>query len=400
MKFNYQAKTKSGQVQTGVVEASDRKAAFNILKAHNLYPIVLEKSTVPFYAKQLTIFQRAGRKDIVVFSRQLAIMFKSGVPVVEAFNVIARQTKKQDFKEKLIKIAESIEGGMPLSKSLGLYPKLFSSFYINMVKSGEASGKLADIFVYLADYLEKESHFQSKIRGAMIYPAFVLFVFLIVVLLMITYVIPQLSRVLKESEAALPLITKVVLALSDFLRTHALLVFAAAVVVIIGIVLLVRSRQGKRFFGKYLLRTPLIGPFLKKYYLSRIALNLSTLISGGVPIAQALEMTGQVVGNEEYKKIILKTRDGVERGETISSVLNSYPDLIAPLFYQMVTVGEKTGNLDSSLKNAVVFYQRDVDQSLDTFIQLLEPVFIILLGTVVGGLMAAVLVPLYSIGGF
>jgi type IV pilus assembly protein PilC len=400
MKFNYQARTKTGRIQTGVIEASDREAAFNVLKSHELYPTILEKLAVPFYSRKLTIFQRTNKKDVVVFSRQLAIMFKSDVPIVESFKTIARQATKQDFKEKLLKIAGSIEGGTSLSKSLALYPKLFSPFYVNMVKSGEVSGKLTDVFVYLADYLEKESYFQSKLRGAMIYPAFVIVVFFIVVSVIVVYVIPQLSRVLKESKTTLPLVTRVVLSTSDFLRSHALVMIMAVVLIIAVIVSLVRSKQGKRILGNYFLKMPLIGPFLKKYYLSRLALNLSTLVSGGLPIAQALEITGNVVGNEEYKKIILKTRDGVKKGETISSIISNYPDLIAPLFYQMVSVGEKTGNLDSSLKNVVEFYQRDVDQSLDTFLQLLEPIFIVLLGGVVGGLMAAVLMPLYSIGGF
>ena len=254
MKFNYQARTRTGKIQSGVVEASDREAAFNVLKSHELYPTVLEKSAPPFYARQLKIFQRANKKDIVVFSRQLAIMLKSDVSIVESFKTIARQTTKQDFKEKLLKIAESVEGGTSLSKSLALYPKIFSPFYINMVKSGEISSKLTGVFVYLADYLEKESYFQSKLKGAMVYPAFVLTVFFIVVSIIVVYVIPQLSRVLEEGKTALPLITRVVLSTSNFLRENALVIIIAIIFVIIAIVSLIRSKQGKRFFGKYLLR--------------------------------------------------------------------------------------------------------------------------------------------------
>jgi len=404
MKFNYQARTKTGEIQTGVVEASSREAAFNVLKSHQLYPTILEEAALPFYARQVAPFQRISKKDIVVLSRQLAIMFKSDVPIVESFKTIARQTEKQSLREKLLKIAESVEGGNSLSESLALYPKLFSSFYINMVKSGEASGKLTDIFMYLADYLEKENYFQSKVKGAMVYPIFVLIVFFIVVSVMMVYVIPQLSGILKESGAPLPLFTRVVLSLSAFLKSHGLIIFMGVVLLAVMIAALIKSRQGKEFFENYLegyfLRIPLIGSFLKKYYLSRFALNLSVLISGGVPIAQALEITGDVVGNKEYKEIIIAAKDGVKKGEMMSSVLANYPDLIAPLFYQMVSVGEKTGNLSSSLENVVNFYQKEVDQGLDNFLQLLEPLFIVLLGGVVGVLMAAVLMPLYSIGGF
>jgi len=399
MKFNYQARTKEGKIQTGIVEALNRQAALNVLKSHDLYPVILEKSALPFYARELTIFQRTRQKDVVVFSRQMSIMLKSDVPIVESFKTIARQTKKQNFREKLLKIAGEIDGGKSLSESLSLYPKIFSSFYINMVKSGEASGKLTDIFTYLADYLEKESSFHSKIKGAMIYPAFVSSVFLIVTLVIVVYVIPQLSMVLKESKIPLPLITRIVLASSKFLRAQGLFVIIIIVFAIVALVFFVKSRQGKKILGNWFLNLPIIGSFLKKYYLSRFALNLSTLISGGLSIVQALEITGKVVGNAKYEKIILETRDGVKRGETMSSVLGDYPKLITPLFHQMISVGEKTGNLDSSLRNVIEFYQRDVSQDLDTFVQLLEPISILILGTVVGGLMAAVLIPLYSIGG-
>jgi len=400
MKFNYQARDKTGNIQTGQIEASDREAAFDVLKSHGLYVTVLEKLSVPLYAVKLTIFQHANKKDVILFSRQLSIMFKSNVPIVESLKTIAKQTRKQDFREKILKISEKVEGGTSLSEALALFPKLFSLFYVNMTKSGEASGKLADIFIYLSDYLEKESYFQGKIRGAMIYPAFVLAVFFVVVSVLITYVIPQLSGVLKAGGQELPLITKIVIGSSDFVRANALIVIMAIIFMIVAIVFLFKSKRGKKFLGNVFLKTPLVDSFFKKFYLARFALNLSTLISAGLPIIQALDMTSKVISNDNYRKVISKTKEEVRKGETMSSVLGNYPDLISPLFYQMVSVGEKTGRLDSSLKNVVEFYQRDVDQGLNSFISLLEPVFIVLLGGVVGGVMAAVLMPLYSMGAF
>jgi len=399
MRFNYQARNKTGEIQTGIVEASSRETAFNVLKTHGLYVTVLEGTeTVPFFAKKLKFFERVTKKDIVLFSRQASIMFKSNVPIVETFKVIAKQTRKSVFKEKILKLGEEIEGGTSLSKTLSIYPKLFSPFYINMVKSGEASGKLSDVFIYLADYLEREQNFRSKITGAMIYPIFVLIVFVSVVAIIMVYVIPQLTEVLEGTGQELPAITKVVVAMSNFLKEKWWLVLLIIFVLAIALFQFSRSKQGKKFFDWNLLRVPLLGSFLKKLYLARFALNLSTLISGGLPIAQALEITGEVVGNDRYKKIIFETMDKVKRGDPISSVLEQYPNLIFPLFYQMVTVGEKTGTLDSSLKNVVVFFQNDVDRGLDNFVRLLEPIFIVLLGGVVAGLMGAVLLPLYSTG--
>ncbi len=400
MKFNYQARSKTGEIQSGMVEASNREAAFNVLKTHGLYVTALqETSAIPFYAQKLKFIERVSKKDIVLFSRQLSIMFKSNVPIVESFRAIAKQTRKSVFKDKILKLAEEIEGGTSLSKSLSLYPKLFTSFYVSMVRSGEASGKLSDIFLYLADYLEKEYTFRSKIRGAMVYPIFILVAFIAVVALMMVYVIPQLSEVLKGTGQELPLATRIVMALSEFLKKR----WWAALIVLIGLIAglyqFAKSKTGKKFFDRNLVKLPILGNFLKKLYLGRCALNLSTLISGGVSISQALQITGEIVNNDLYKGLLLETRDQVKKGETISSVLEKYPSFIFPLFYQMVTVGEKTGSLDTSLMNVVEFYQKDVDRSLDNFVKLLEPVFIIILGGVVAGLMGAVLMPLYSMGG-
>lgn len=399
MKYNYQARTRDGKVQTGVVEASSREAAFNVLKTHDLYVTALQESIdVPFYAKQMSLFAKANKKDVVLFSRQVSIMLKSNVPIVESFRTIARQSKKVDLREKILKIAESIEGGDPLSKALAHYPRLFTSFYINMVKAGEASGKLSDVFLYLADYLERQDQFNSKIKGAMIYPVFVLIVFVGVVALIMGYVIPSLSEVLEASGADLPSITKVVISASYFVKDKWWLLILIIGGLVAGFMYFSKSPKGKELIDKTLMKTPAIKTFLKKFYLTRIATNLSTLISGGLPIASALQITGDVVGSFTYREILFETRDGVKRGESISSVLDRYPDYISPLFYQMITVGEKTGTLDSSLENVVTFYQRDIDRNLDSFIRLLEPLFIVILGGVVAGLMGAVLLPIYSGG--
>ena len=398
MKFNYQARTKEGESKSGIVEASNREAAFAALKAKDLFVTILEEVSIPIYARKLEFLERVTSKDIVVFSRQLSIMIKSKVPLVETLRTIAAQTRKLGFREKILKIVEEIEGGGTLSKAFALYPKLFTPFYINMVKSGEASGKLNEIFLHLADYLEKENAFRSKLAGAMIYPAFIVIVFVAVVLIIMVYVIPQLAEVLMSTDQELPWITEVVMNTSVFLQTGWWVILLIMVGIVVGIVRFAKSKFGKDFFDKTFLKIPLLSGFLKKVYLSRFALNLSTLVSGGLPIVQALDITGKVVGNTRYQEIIFETRDGVKKGETISSILERYPKYISPLFFQMIIAGEKTGSVDESLLNVVQFYQDDVDRSLDTFVRLLEPIFIVVLGGFVAGLMGAVLMPLYSGG--
>lgn len=397
MKFNYQARTKFGEIQSGVVEASSKEAAINLLKAHQLYVTALNETAVPFYRRKIKFFEKISRKEIVAFSRQLAIMFKSEIPLIEILQTLAKQTQNPIFREKILGMTEKVEGGSSLSKTFSYYPGVFSPFYINMVKSGEASGKLSEVFSYLADHLEKDYNFNAKIKGAMIYPIFLSVVFILIMVAMAYFVMPQLTQILTETGQELPIMTKILIGLADFLREWVLLLLLVLVFGAAFIFYYFRTKEAKDFFDKNLLKLPVLGNFLKKMYLSRFALNLSTLISGGLPIVHAIEITGDVVGNETYRKIILETAESVRRGERVSDVLQRYHKEITPLFTQMVVVGEKTGRMDLSLLNIVSFYEKDVDRSLDNFMQLLEPILIIFFGIIVIGLMIAVIVPLYQI---
>ncbi len=397
MKFNYQARTKTGEIQSGVVEASSREAAANVLRSHDLYVTFLEEILPPFYAKKIKIFDRVSKKEIVIFSRQLAIMFKSEIPLIEILNTLSKQTPNLGLKEKILDMLDKVEGGTTLSKTFSFYPEIFSPFYVSMVKAGEVSGKLSDVFSYLADHLEREYHFYGKIKGALLYPVFILVVFVAVIVAMILFVMPQMNQLISETGGELPAITKILLGASSFLKKWGWALILVLLFLGVASFFYFRTKEGKSFLDKNLLRVPFLGNFFKKVYLSRVSLNLSTLISGGLPIVQALGITGEVVGNEVYRGIISETAEGVKRGEQISSLLERYPNEITPLFIQMIVVGEKTGRLESSLVNVVDFYQKEVDRSLENFMRLLEPIMIIVFGLLVGGLMAAVIMPLYQI---
>ena len=219
MKYNYQARTKKGEVQTGIVEASSREAAIVLLRKYGLYVTILEEATaLPIYAKRLKLFEGITRQDIVLFSRQLSIMFKSKVPLVESLNVLSGQTRNLDLKERILDLSEEVEGGTSFSGALSRHPEIFSSFYISMVKAGEVSGTLSESLEYLADHLEREYHLTSKIRGAMLYPSLIVVVVLLVIALMIFFVIPNLSEVLIGSGSELPTATKIVINSAAFLR--------------------------------------------------------------------------------------------------------------------------------------------------------------------------------------
>ena len=401
MKLNYQARNKEGQVFSGVVEASSKEAAVLFLQRRGLYVTVLEPvGKPPIYARRIKFLERTPKKDVVLFSRQLSIMFKTKVPLVEALQVLAAQNKNPNFKEKLFNISEQVQGGTSLSDALKKYPELFSSFYVSMLKSGEASGKLSESLEYLANHLEREYDLENKIKSAMTYPALILVFVLGVLFLMVFYIVPSLTEVLQETGQELPVITQIVIGITSFLREKFWIFFILVVGFLIFIVRYYKTKEGKRFFDELFLKLPLIGSFLKMMYLSRFAENLSTLISGGLPIAQALEITGDIVENTIYKEIIFDARDKVRKGEQISSALSQNPDFFPPMFCQMALVGEKTGTLDQTLMDVVSFYQKETERMTTSLLSVLEPALIIFLGGIVGGLMFATMLPLYQMMSF
>jgi type IV pilus assembly protein PilC len=397
MKFNYQARDKDGTVQSGNVEASSRDAALSLLQRSKLFVTFLEEAkSTPFYAKKIQIFGKTGKKDVVNFSRQLSLMFQSKIPLVEALHALADQTKSVDFKEKILSLADTVEGGSPFSQALSRYPRLFSSFYVSMIKSGEASGTLSESLDYLAEHLEREYHLFAKIKGALTYPALILVMVLGVLAMMMFFIVPNIAKVLLESEQELPMITKVIIGLSDFSRSWGWILLLIVPGVILFFLRYLKTPEGKESWDKFLLKIPLIGPFLRMIYVSRFAENLSTLVTGGIPIVQAIDITAEIVGNSNYRAIVLQLKEDVKRGKKISQCLALYPKEFPSMLTQMISVGERTGTLDKSLMNAVNFYQKEIERSTDSLLSILEPLLIVFLSVIVAGLMAAMLLPMYK----
>ena len=401
MKFNYQARSKKGEVQTGMVEASSREAAILLLQKHNLFVTFLTQAEAkPFYSKKIKIFERVSKKDVVNFSRQLSLMFKSKIPLVQSLHSIAEQTKNPAFREKILMISQEVEGGTRFSQALSAHPKLFSSFYVSMVKAGEASGSLSESLTYLADHLEREYYLNSKIQGAMIYAALIVVVVIGVLVMMMFFVIPNMTKVFTETGQDLPLVTKIVIGLSNLMRHWGWLVFLLSAGAGMGLMRYGKTVEGKKIKDRFFLRVPFVGSFLKMIYLSRFAENLSTLISGGIPIAQSLEITAEIVGNDVYRQIVFDIKEEVIRGENMSKILARHPEAFPPILTQMVAVGEKTGTLDQSLMSVVDFYRKEVERSVDNLLSILEPVMVIFLGGMVAGLLGAILLPLYKMSSF
>lgn len=395
MKFEYQGRLENGQMQSGIVEASSREDAINVLKKNNIYVTFLEEKKDNIYSADITFFQFVSSKDMVLFSRQLAIMFQSGVPIVESLRSISKQTNKKKFKDQIEELAIKVESGESLSQALAAFPKTFNPFYVGMVRSGEASGRLAETLEYLADHLEQEHNFNSKIISSMIYPAFILVVMVGILILLVVFVLPGLEDVFADMD--LPWNTRLILNSGDIFKQWWWVLALSIFVIAFLFRTFSKTPDGEKLIDNIVLKIPVIGEFVKKINLVRIAENISTLVAGGLPIVQALEVTAGVLSSNSYKEIMYEARDNVRRGEMISGTLIKYPKHFPVLFIQMIVVGEKTGNVDSSLKNVVSFYQGDVDRSLDAIVKMMEPAMIALVGGLVGFVVMSVLTPIYQI---
>jgi len=399
MQFNYIIRTKEGETQSGVIDSVTRRVAIETLQSKGFIIFSLQPvSAAPIFARQIKFLQRVKQKELIAFSRQLSILFSAQVPLLESLQALGKQTENKYFSQIIFEVADDVEGGTIFSKALAQHRKIFSDFFINMVRSGESSGSLDKSLLYLADYLEKQYYLMSRVRGAMIYPAFILSAFIVVGTLMMIMVVPQLMSFVSESGGEIPLTTKILIAFSGFLSNWwwllAAIIFGGAGYLYY---LIQHSIAGRRRWDAFLLKIPVFGKkIMQKIYLTRFAENLSTLIQGGLTILQALQISADVVGNQVYRAIIISAKEDVRIGNSLSISLVRF-QLIPPLMIQMIETGEKTGSLDTILKKMAEFYGKELDSTVDNLSQMIEPVLILIIGAAVGILVASILMPIYNI---
>lgn len=399
MQFTYKARTRRGEAKTGTVEARTADAAVDALQREDLIVIDVRPAggEILLLRKQLHVFAPSVRqRDVVLFSRQLATLFQAKVPILQALKTLGEEAESPALQGAIGNVVEDLSGGASLSQAFAKHPAIFSRFYLSMVRAGEESGKLEDVFNYLADYLERAYELSSKARNAMIYPAFVFSTFFVVLAVMLVVVIPKFTAIFQELGQQPPFYTQLVIAVSSFLRRFGIFILLAIAAGAIALWRWVRTERGGRWFDEATLRTPIVGGIMKRIYLTRIADNLATLIVGGIPIIRALEITADVAANRVYRDIILDARESVKAGNTISVSFEKFRE-IPRLVSQMIRVGEESGRLDFILKSTANFYRREVDNLLENFVSLIEPALIVFLGIGVGLLVAAVLVPLYNL---
>lgn len=395
MLFKYKALDQEGKKKEGSIDALNKTVAISALQRRGLIVVNIKGEEEKSFLTG-TFLSRVPLRDVVIMSRQLATLFSSQVSALKAFTLLSENADNKMLGAQLREVGDDLQAGSSISEALSKHPDTFSEFYVNMIKAGEESGKLNDTFEYLAKYLDRQYALTSKTRSALIYPAFVVVVFISVMILMFIMVIPNLSELLLESGQEIPVYTRMIIGISDFLVSYGIFVAMFFVILALYLWWFRRNDNGKTYLDRWKISFPLIGNLYKKMYLSRISDNLNTMLSSGISIIRAIEITGDVVGNFVYKNILKDAENAVKSGSSLSDAMGKHPEIPA-IMVQMIKVGEETGSLGSILKTLSDFYSREVDDAVNTLVGLIEPAMIVLLGVGVGVLLTSILVPIYNI---
>ncbi len=394
--FEYKALTDAGERQTGNIEAASKDLAIENLQHKGLIITSITEASKASSTQLLSFLNKVPMKEIVFMSRQIATLFEAHVSAYKAFSLVSEQAENPTLKQQLHNVTSDLSSGVSITEALSRYPDTFSNFYINMVKSGEESGKLSETFTFLAEYMERQYELTRKIRGALIYPIFVIVVFFGVMVLMLRFIVPKLGEMITQSGQPIPVFTKIVLGISNVFVEYGLYMLLAFIALVTTAVMFLKSENGKEWLDNAKLKMPAIKTLYNKLYLARIADNLDTMLSSGIPIIRTLEVTAGIVGNRVYSRVIKEVSEEVKAGINLSNAFAKHKE-IPNMLSQMVRVGEETGMLGQVLKTLGRFYKREVDAAVDNIVSLIEPLMIIVLGAGVGILLVSVLMPIYNV---
>jgi type IV pilus assembly protein PilC len=394
--FKYVAEDEKGRKKRGQIVGLNKPDILAYLRQEELNPLSVMDITDTFFGKFLRFIAPIKTKELVVFTRQFAVMISANVTVVESLKILVNQVKNISLQNMVAEIAFEVDSGSFLSDAFSKRPRVFSNFFVNIIRSGETSGKLDEVLNYLADEMEQNYDMVSKIKGAMIYPIFVVLGLIAVGIVLMVYVIPNLTAILTETNAVLPLSTRIVIGVSNFLKDYLWLVGLAIAAIAFGFHFFAKTDFGKRLIDITKLRLPIFGKLFKYIYLMRFTRSLSTLVKGGVTITKSLKITADIVGNVIYKEIIEETLDSINDGNPIYLVMSrsSYVPKMVP---QMISVGERTGKLDVVLDKVTDFYGRETTNMLNNLSKLMEPIIVVVMGIGVGIMVAAVIMPMYNL---
>jgi type IV pilus assembly protein PilC len=393
--YQWSGKTPRGIIESGEITAATKEDVIAILGKKRIVPTLITEKP-----KKARIFRLGGKikdKDIVVFTRQFSTMINAGLPLVQALEILSAQVENKTFGKTIVQIKTDVESGLTYADALKKHPRIFSELYVNMVAAGEAGGVLDTILNRLAAYIEKSMKLKKKVKGAMVYPAVVTAVAVLVIVIIMLFVVPTFSKMFAQLGGTLPLPTRMVIGLSNFIAGIGGLV---TLVAIIGAIVFVtqfrRTEKGKKISDSILLKMPIIGALLNKVAVAKFTRTLGTLVSSGVPILDCLEITAKTSGNKVVEYAILDVRKEVVGGKTLADPIKK-AKVFPPMVTHMVAVGESTGALDAMLSKIADFYDDEVDNAVSNLTAMMEPVLMIFLGTTVGFIVIAMYLPIFKL---
>jgi len=385
-------------MQIGFVEAGNRDAAANILASHELFVLSLEQAEKRGFIEAISsYFGRVSRKDMIVFTRQLATLLEARLPLNTALKTLYEQTKQPVLREAIFQMAEDIDAGLSFSQAMARQGTVFPEFYVEMVRAAEITGNLNEIASFLADYAEKEGALVSKAASALIYPAIVVSLFVAVGFIMVTFVFPQIQPVFERSGVQLPIYTRILLSSGTFLGKWWPAIIVALIFMVILVLDYARTNEGRALIDDSKIKLPILNKIYLPIVISRFSNAAALLIHGGIPIAQAFEVIGHMVGNVLYGDIIHEIAEDIRQGTLLSQSIEKYPEYFPALVPQMISVGEKTGKMEQIFGRLASYYSRESDNVMNSIVDLIQPVLMILIGVMVGLLFASILIPLYRL---
>jgi type IV pilus assembly protein PilC len=392
--FEYTAKNAtSGQILKGTLDVPTKEEVIAFIRKNRM--ILVSYREAPAQVRLPSMRKGVSTRDVVIFTRQFATMINAGLPLVQSLSILAQQTENKTLKEITKQVVYDVEAGNTLADALVKHPKAFSDLYVNMVAAGEAGGILDTILLRLATFLEKNDALVRKVKGAMVYPAVIISVAVIAVMVLLIFVIPTFSSMFASVNMTLPLPTRVVIGASHFLLRFWYVLIGGAVLGVFGLRSYYATPNGKKAIDGGLLRAPVLGDLLRKSAVSRFTRTLGTLISSGVSILDGLEITAKTAGNRVIHDAIMESRSSIAGGDTISAPLQK-SNVFPPMVISMIAVGEQTGGLDEMLTKIADFYDTEVDTAVSGLLSLMEPVMIVFLGVIVGGMVVAMYLPIFD----
>lgn len=395
--FTWEGMKKTGEVVKGSTDAQSENAVIAILRQQDIRPTNIKEKKASFNLDSINIFkEKVTGKDLSIFTRQFATMIDSGLPLVQCLDILGAQQPNKTFQKTIKDIKSSIEGGSTFAAALKKHPDTFDSLYSNLVAAGEVGGMLDTILARLATYIEKSEKLKGRVKGAMVYPIVVLSIAAGATAVLLLFVIPVFAKMFADVGAALPAPTQFVMDLSNFLRHYFLYMIIGIAVIIYAIRAYYKTANGTLVIDSMLLKAPVFGDLIRKNAVARFTRTLSTMISSGVPIMDGLEIVARTSGNKIIENAIMKARESIAAGKTISEPL-AQTKVFPSMVVQMISVGEATGNMDAMLSKIADFYDEEVDSAVASMTSLIEPILIVFLGVVIGGLVVAMYLPIFKI---